>query len=375
MSERVLVNMVSLSGGALTRERHIVDRLTAIGTELSYHVLQTPNDDAWSVDTDSVTFHDVEDPNGTVGRLVWENTGLMQWHRRLDPDLLYFPLHITNVVDRCPKVSAVRNAAPFYPEAHSGASWRERVRLQILRAATRRTIRQSERVIFMSETILNRVAEYFPQARDKGVVVLHGVPECFEPVEPTPDIYRQYDLPPSFLLCVSNVSRYKNFVELVDGYAVAHERTDIPPLCIAGSVIDKAYAREIRRRIERHGLSDDVRFLGYIDHDDLPSLHAAAEYFVFSSACENAPISLVEALACGDAIAASNVASMPEFCEDAAVYFNPYDPDDIGETLAALWEDKTLRDRLQSRALDRATDFDWDEAAHKTDNLFVDLLR
>jgi glycosyltransferase involved in cell wall biosynthesis len=375
MSKRILVNLVSLSGGALLRERHVVKRLADFNTELSYHVLMAPDDDTLTADTGTLTFHTVEPPIGTLGRLMWENTSLMRWHQRLDPDLMYFPLHVTNVVDPCPKVSAVHNAAPFYPEAHSGASWLERARLQVLRYATKRTIRQSERVVFMSETTQNRVAEFIPQAREKGVVVFYGVPEGFEPIEPDPDIYQKYDLPSSFLLCVSNVSRYKNFVELIDGYALARDRTDIPPLCIAGSVIDDAYACMVRQRIERHGLTDLVQFVGYIDHNDLPSLHAASEYFVFSSACENAPVSLVEALACGNAIAASNVASMPEFCRDAAVYFDPYNPDDIGETLAALWENETERRRLRSRALDRASDFDWDKTARRTENLFVDLLR
>jgi glycosyltransferase involved in cell wall biosynthesis len=381
MTGRVLVNTVSLSSGALTRERHLLRELVRDGDTsaadcgIEYRVLCTPETAERLPDSPELAVETTNHPDGTAGRLFWENTSLLRAVRRYSADALYFPLHITNLVDLCPKVAAVRNAAPYYPEAHRGASRRELARLRALRAATRRTVRQSDRVVFMSEATRDRVAASVPAAREKGVVAPHGVPAGFEPIEPSPAVLESYDLPEKFLLTVSNIARYKNFVELVDGYAAARTETDLPPLCIAGRVVDERYATAVRRRIRAHELDDSVRLLGYVDHDDLPHLHAASELFVFGSACENAPVSLVEALACGDAIASSNAASMPEICGDAATYFDPYDPTDISETLVALWENPGRRERLGNRALARVERFDWDRTADRIANLFVDLVR
>jgi len=375
MTGQVLINTVSLSSGALTRERHLLTGLLGDGNtdNLEFHVFCTA-ETAALFDSLTASLHVTDHPDGTAGRLLWENTSLLGAVRQIDPDLLYFPLHITNLIDACPKVGAVRNAAPYYPEAHRDAPRRERARLRVLRAATRRTVRQSAAVVFMSETTRDRVAAEVPDAREKGVVIPHGTPEGFEPIDPDESVLDAYGLPDRFLFTVSNVARYKNLVELVDGYAGARSRTDVPPLCIAGKIIDESYATAVRSRIRDRGLTDDVHLLGFVDHDDLPHLHAACDLFVFSSACENAPVSLVEALACGDAVATSNAASMPEICGDAAAYFDPYDPADIGQTIADLRDDTARREELADLALSRADSYRWDHAVNRTARLFTELV-
>jgi glycosyltransferase involved in cell wall biosynthesis len=371
---RILINLVSLSGGALMRERHVLSRLSSMVSDAEVHILCPPAERS-ALDRDNLVVHEADHLDGTVGRMAWENVQVPRYVGRLDVDLLYFPLHVTNLLDRCPKVSAVRNVAPFYPEAHRGASWRERCRLSFLRRATKRTIAGSERVVFMTAATKERVAKRVPAASEKGTVIPHGVPDGFAPIEADAAVLEEYDLPESYLLSVSNVVRYKNLVELVDGYARARSDVDLPPLCIAGKVVDERYAASIWDRISAHGLEGQIRLLGYIDHDDLPHLHAASDLFVFSSACENAPLSLIEALACGDAIATSEVASMPEICGDAAAYFDPYDPAAIGDVLADLWTDAHRRDRLSELAIERATNFHWDRTARKTGTLLSELAR
>lgn len=375
MASRVLVNTVSLSSGALTRERHLLRALFDRDHPHEVHVLATPETADALSPTDGGTVHRVTPPISTPKRLFWENTGLLRWVRRLDSNALYFPLHISNLVDFCPKVSAIRNAAPFFPRVVEGASQRGRLRLRALRVAARRTISQSERVVFMSETTKRTVGSYVPSAREKGVVVPHGVPDGFEPTDPAPELFDRYDLPERFLLCVSNLVPYKNLVELVEGYARATAETDLPPLCLAGKTIDPEYERAVRERVAAHGLGDSVRLLGFVDHDDLPALHTASDLFVFSSVCENAPVTVVEALACGATIATSDAASMPELCGDAAAYFDADDPDSIATTLVSLWADPQRREHLSAAARDRAAAFSWDRAAREISKLFEGVVR
>jgi glycosyltransferase involved in cell wall biosynthesis len=227
----------------------------------------------------------------------------------------------------------------------------------------------------MSEATKETVASCIPTARERGIVIPHGVPDGFEPTEPGPALFDRYDLPERFLLSVSNLVPYKNLVELVEGYARATAHTDLPPLCIAGKTIDPAYERAIRERIASHDLREDIRLLGYVDHDDLPAIHTASDLFVFSSVCENAPVSVVEALACGATITTSDAASMPEICGDAAVYFDADDPDSIAATLASLWDDTERRERLSAAALERAKQFSWERAARETSKLFEHIVR
>jgi len=377
---RVVFNTVSVSSGAFVRETNLLNQLPADGIEYEVLCSATTADElvdlGGNVHLNEVTNIDnsLERPAGTARRLLWDNISLPRWVRRLDGDLLYFPLQITNLVDVVPKVVAVRNAAPFYPNAQPDRPLRETVRLSVLHRATARSIRQAQRVVFFTQTTLDRVASELPTAREKGVVIPHGVPNHFEPKDPDPAVRERYDLPESFLLSVSNIARYKNQRELIDGYVAANEQVEMPPLYLAGKAVDEDYAAKLTACIDSHGIDEKVRLLGFVDHGDLPDLHSASTGFVFSSACENAPITLIEALACGVPVACSNAASMPEICGDAAMYFDPDDPADIADTLVEFVTDDGARDRLGEAALERADRYSWDRAAHETHDLFASVL-
>lgn len=380
---RVVFNTVSVSSGAFVHEMNILQHLPAFSEGIEYHVLcsSTNNHESNNLG-ENLYLHNVrvienslEQPAETVSRLLWDNIALPAWVYRLQGDLLYFPLQITNLVDVAPKVIAVHNAAPFHLEAQQGRSRYESIRLKLLFLATHRSIQQAQRVIFFAEATRERVAQDIPAARDKGVVVPRGIPDGFEPKTPDPEIVDKYSLPEDFLLSVSNIARYKNQLELVTGYAKAMEKTEMPSLYLAGKTVDEDYARELDQHIQSMGVSESIQRMGFIDRDELPDLHAASTGFVFSSACETAPITVIEALACGSPIACSNTTSIPEICGDAALYFDPYDSSDIAETLVQFVNQEETREALSDAALKRVGRFSWERAAQKTYDIFEEVFQ
>lgn len=71
-------------------------------------------------------------------------------------------------------------------------------------------------------------------------------------------------------------------------------------------------------------------------------------------------------MACGATVLASNVEPMPEICQDAAIYFNPFDPQDIAEKIQTVLKNNNLLQSLRLRSLKRANYFSWEETAKKT---------
>lgn len=380
---RVVFNTVSVSSGAFVHEMNILQHLPAISEGIEYHVLCSSTNireidnlgEDLYLHNVSVIENSLEQPAGTVSRLLWDNVALPSWVYRLQGDLVYFPLQITNLIDVAPKVIAVHNAAPFHLEAQQGRSRYESFRLDLLHRATHRSIQQAQRVIFFAEATQERVARDIPAARDKGVVVPRGIPDRFEPKIPNPGIIDKYSLPEDFLLSVSNIARYKNQLELVTGYAEAMEETEMPPLYLAGKTVDEDYARELDQYIQSMGVSDSIHRMGFVNRSELPDLHAASTGFVFSSACETAPITVIEALACGSPIACSNATSIPEICGDAALYFDPYDSSNIAKTLVQFVDHDEKRAALSDAALERAERFSWERAAQKTYEIFAEVLQ
>jgi glycosyltransferase involved in cell wall biosynthesis len=115
---------------------------------------------------------------------------------------------------------------------------------------------------------------------------------------------------------------------------------------------------------------EGVRVLGRVPLDELARLYRTAAALVFPSLYEGFGQPPLEAMACGCPVAASNVASLPEVCGDAARLFNPRSP----EAIAVAVEDVLAHpDEWRRRGLARATAFTWEATARAHDEVYAEL--
>ena len=101
---------------------------------------------------------------------------------------------------------------------------------------------------------------------------------------------------------------------------------------------------------------------------ELIDLYRRAACLVFPSLYEGFGLPTVEAMACGCPVAASSAASLPEVCGDAAVLFDPLDPEAIA---AGIDEALERSAELSARGLQRAAGFTWDETARAHDRIYA----
>jgi glycosyltransferase involved in cell wall biosynthesis len=80
--------------------------------------------------------------------------------------------------------------------------------------------------------------------------------------------------------------------------------------------------------------------------EELAHLYLNAKLMVFPSLFEGFGIPVLEAMAAGCPVAASNVTSVPEIGGDAVEYFDPHVPENIARTIERVWHDGTLRSRM-----------------------------
>jgi glycosyltransferase involved in cell wall biosynthesis len=71
-------------------------------------------------------------------------------------------------------------------------------------------------------------------------------------------------------------------------------------------------------------------------------------------------------MACGAAVACSNTSSLPEVVGDAALLFDPHQPQQIANAILQLLNNNDLRNTLRERARNQAARFSWCEAARRT---------
>ena len=114
------------------------------------------------------------------------------------------------------------------------------------------------------------------------------------------------------------------------------------------------------------GLTDRVRFLGFIPDEDLPALYSGAMLFLFPSLYEGFGLPVLEAMSCGTPVVCSNRSSLPEIVGSAALTFDPLDVVGMAAKIEEALHDGALRKKMGERGLRQAAQFSWERTAQDT---------
>ena len=131
---------------------------------------------------------------------------------------------------------------------------------------------------------------------------------------------------------------------------------------------------EVKTAVFQHNLTANVRFLGPIANSDLPALYSGATLFVFPSLVEGFGLPVLEAMACGTAVACANSSSLPEVGGEAAVYFQPTDSQQMAAVLLDLLQNNKKRQAMSKHGLVQAAKFSWQKTAVATLSHYRSLL-
>jgi len=354
----------AVAGGAITHLRHLLPEIfrlvepgevVLIGDRATRGRLGLLDRTEWE-ETPSIR-------SGLAGRLWFENVELPRKLREIGADVLFHPGNFAVFRSPIPQVILIHNLAPFLPEVIAGESWRQRLRLGILRWLTRVSLEQARATIFISQWGRSQVVAERDLDPDRMPIIPFGSEHGVS--RPDSRLLDRWGLEhDGFLLTVSHLYRYKKLEKLIQAYADLGETMKDLPLIVVGEPYDEEYAR----RMEALAAKSEGRvvFTGGLDSEALGALMASCRIFVFTSEAENLPITLLEAMAAGCPILTNRACSMPEVCEDAAEYAEPPTAERYRSALAALLSDGVRRDRLRERARRRALHFSWPESAART---------
>jgi glycosyltransferase involved in cell wall biosynthesis len=156
----------------------------------------------------------------------------------------------------------------------------------------------------------------------------------------------------------------KNHVRLLRAFAELKAEHGLPHrLVLAGSPWYGAEA--VYASVRDLGIEQYVCFPGFVPNENLPALYAAADLFVFPSLFEGFGIPLLESMASGTPLCASNVASIPEVVRDAGLLFDPASVAQMKESMRRLLQDDRLRAEMVRRGLQQARLFSWEDSARQ----------
>jgi glycosyltransferase involved in cell wall biosynthesis len=239
-------------------------------------------------------------------------------------------------------------------------------------------IRQADRVISISESTRQALVKALRTLPDKIEVVPLAASAGFAPrdrIQSSRFIAEKYGVSPDYICTVGSVEPRKNLATLIAAIKILHDKGQLRhQLLIVGALGWKN--SNIYAAVERCGLSErEVKFLGRVADEDLQMLYSGATLFVFPSLYEGFGLPLVEAMASGVPIVASNTSSVPEVVQDAGILVSPTRPEEFAESISRVTSDPMVHRALSEKGLKRGQEFTWEAAALKVRRILEGCAR
>ena len=224
------------------------------------------------------------------------------------------------------------------------------------RTVLRLAVKRAHRILTVSEFSKDEIINWTNLNPERVVVVGNGVDSRFCPDG------NMHDPGGPYLLYVGNTRPHKNVAAAIEGYARSGMADEVK-LVLSGSPTS-----ELNDVIQEHDVEDCVEFADFIPEDELPAYYRGATALLHPSLYEGFGLPVLEALACGTAVVASNATAIPEVTGDAAHLFDPTNVGEIASAIRKVVLDDSLRASLEKRGPERAKRFSWEKVARRTES-------
>jgi glycosyltransferase involved in cell wall biosynthesis len=245
-----------------------------------------------------------------------------------------------------------------------------------LRTTVKRTIREAVKVITPSEFSRRAIIRAYGLEPSKIEVVPIAVSPAFRPAgkeSAASYVASRFGIQAPFVLTVGDLQPRKNQIGLIRAYEnlIAANPALKQELVIVGQktwfsdrIVDAARSSKVAGRI---------RFTDFVNDDELLQLYNACDLMVFPSFYEGFGLPILEAMACGRAVACSNVSAIPEVANAAAILFDPNSTEDITRAMRDVLVDPELKARMERLGQQRASLFTWERTARQTLEIYYDV--
>jgi len=224
----------------------------------------------------------------------------------------------------------------------------------------------AKRIAVASDWIKNDIAQQY-RIQPEKIQVIPWAPPTQAYQQPTETelekIKLTYGLDRPFAYYPAMTWVHKNHVRLIEALGRARQRTDeIPMLVCTGKCFDETWP-SIEAAINEQGLNDMVKFLDVVPTSHVRALYRLARFVVVPTLFEAASGPVFEAWHENVPVTCSNVTSLPQQTQGAALLFDPNSTSAIADAVVRMNNDPALRDDLVAKGAARLGQFSWERTA------------
>jgi glycosyltransferase involved in cell wall biosynthesis len=373
---RILINAVSAkSGGAVTYVTNLARQLKQLHSTHHY-VFYVPSPLANLLSGISDNIEIVEASVGYKSfwqRILWDQYSVRRILEIGRFDVLISSSDFGMLLPPCRQLLLIRNALFFSPQYEKGIvkrqCWQTRLGRRLRRGLVLASVKFSDKVAVASHAMLHDILRFVHLPFDRIAINSFGVPlERFSKGAMVRKNRDQGSEEPFRILYVSEYGDYKNFTVLFKAVKILATGVDTNfTLLTTADPWHSPQAQSVTREEDQRLALDPlvrpfIKCTGYVSYEDVPKLYAGCDLFVFPSIAESFGHPLVEAMASGLPVLASDIPVCREICGDAAVYFDPFDAQDFAAKIIHLRCHPSLRRELGTVGKRRANDFfNWND--------------
>lgn len=278
-------------------------------------------------------------------------------------DLLHSPHFLLPLVRPCPAVATIHDVIYMAcPEDLTSLAGRLYYRLMMNACS-----RMATRIVTDSEHSKDEIIRYLHADPAKIEVVCPAVDSFFQSPADSAEVAlvrSRFGIDRDYIVCVGIYKPRKNHAGLLKAFQLLLKSGVQSQLVIAGPMGE---GKPVLQRLAAElGVADHVVFTGFVNDADLRALYSGARVYVCPSLYEGFGFTVLEAMACGTPVACSSSTSLPEVAGKAALYFDPYKPEEMAVQLLRAFSDDGLRASLIADGRSNLLRFSWEETARQT---------
>ena|SRR6185312_10971144 len=369
---RLFVNGTSASaGGGLTYLRNVIPIL-ALRDDMETTVAIDPNVFDQLPFPENVTVLKSPLGHGAGRRFLWEQFSLPAQIRAAGAEVLLSTGNFA--LRKCPVPQLLLSGNSLYLSKDFSRDLRARREYRMLAEhgsrsiLARHSIAWADCTIAPSESFAGDLRRW--TGKSKVVAIHHGFDhDSFfrDPTALAAEVQGKLDSSPQALrlLFVSHYNYYRNFETLFRAVALLSQKhgKDVKLFLTCRLRQDETPGSyQVQRAaalIQELGITESIVELGQIPNELLHRVYGACQIYITASYAETFAHPLVEAMACGLPVVASDLPVHQEICRDAAVYFDRFSPHELAQCILKISGRQELLEEMAKTGKARSHEFSW----------------
>lgn len=306
-----------------------------------------------------------QNKGGSTGRFLFDSLKAPKLIKNFKPDIILCLANKGTNIHLCPQVILCHDPHLFYPSKHfSNEILKKKIIKAYLKWQLGRDLRHTQLLLCQTPVTEKRLLDTFDY-RGKTAICPNAVSRMTlngsDDIN-TPDKLLPY-LKKFKLLCLTRYYPHKNIEAIIRTYD--HFREELKDVVVVLTISEDQHpkAGKLLRSIELHGLSHNIINVGPLPQESLVNYFQTCQAMILPTLLESFSGTYLEAMQFNLPILTSDLDFAHEVCGDAALYFNPWEPESIKNIITKLITDQKLQQTLATKGQYRANKFHrtWDE--------------